>query len=460
MTGYTHYLAEHVQGRAPQDRSRALDLAERAVVDTIAASLAARRDLTLTTGLASVGTGSAGPATLWTTGGGTDAQHAALLNGLAGHALDYDDVDDAMIGHPSTVLLPALLAVGEERDLSGEEILEAFDVGLFACRDLAAELGITGHYAKGWHATGTVGTVGATAGLARLMGLDLAQTRHALGIAGSLAGGSRQNFGTMTKPLHAGVAARSAVLAASLAAGGFTADPDQLEGPLGFLALHHGVGRTSRELPPGADAAGLNVKLYPCCYYLHCAADAALELRQEGLSADQVADVTVTVMPGGLAPLIHSRPVSGLQGKFSMEYAMAAALLDGHLILDSFTDGQVGRPEAQALLRKVTKREDPTPPVGGPASGAFAVVQVRTTSGDVLTRRVDRARGHASRPVDEADLRAKFDDCLTFVGLDQALGGSAYESLRHLRGATSLREALSPLRALVTGPDRATVGSR
>ena len=451
MGGYTQYLAEHVGHWTPPDPVMAFDLAERAVVDTLAVSLAARGDLTVTTGLTALGgSGSPGSATVWATGERSAPQQAALLNGLTGHALDYDDVDDLMIGHPSTVLLPALIAVGEEHGLPGAAVLEAFDVGLFVCRDLAAELGIAGHYAKGWHSTGTVGTVAATAALARLLRLDELTTQHALGIAGSLAGGSRQNFGTMTKPLHAGVAARNAVLAASLASSGFSADPDQLEGPLGFLALHHGEGRESRELPPGTDTTGLNVKLYPCCYYLHCAGDAILEMRREGLSADQVEAVNVTVQPGGLAPLIHTRPTSGLQGKFSMEYTMAAALLDSHLVLDSFTDPEVNRPEAQALLRKVTKSEATTPPLGGPASGAFAVVEVTTTTGEVHRRRVDRPRGHATRPVDEAGLRAKFEDCLTFAGLDPVAGSTLYAALRHLREASSVREALNPLRDLLS----------
>ncbi|RIK15387.1 MAG: MmgE/PrpD family protein [Acidobacteria bacterium] len=457
MSGYTHDLAQQVHAWTPADPERALEVAELAVVDTLASAIAAIGDDTVTTALTAVGTGSAGAATAWATGQGSDVQQAALLNGLTAHALDYDDVDDAMIGHPSTVLLPALLAVAEDRDLSGAAVLDAYGAGLLACRDLAAELGIVGHYAAGWHATGTVGTVAAAAALARLLGLDQLGTQHALGIAGSLACGSRQNFGTMTKPLHAGVAARNAVLAATLAEGGFTADPDQLEGPLGFVSLHHGTGRSVREPAGGPDVTGLNVKLYPCCYYLHSAADAALDLRDQGLSAAQVESVTVTVHPGGLAPLIHSRPTSGLQGKFSMEYAMAAALLDGHLLLSSFTDEQVNRPEAQDLLRKVTKRTDPVPPVGGGASGAYAVVEVTTTTGEVLRRRVDRARGHASRPVDEAGLRAKFDDCVAFAGLDPRRGGVVYESLRHLRAATSVRTAMHDLRELTAAAASTTV---
>lgn len=456
MVGFTAFLADRALSWAPQHREAMHDRAARAVLDTLGVSLAALDDPTVTTGLGALGRGGPGSATLLATGDTTDSRHAALLGGLTGHALDYDDVDDAMIGHPSTVLAPALLAVAEELDLTGEQVADAFGIGVLACREVAAQLGIAGHYAAGWHATGTVGTIGATAALARLRGLDLPRTRHALGIAGSLAGGSRRNFGTMTKPLHAGFAASNAVLASSLAAGGFTADPEQLEAPLGFLALHHGQPEPVGQTPPGLDTEGLNVKLYPCCYYIHCAADALLDLVAEGLRADDVERLLVTVQPGGLAPVIHARPTTGLQGKFSIEYAMAAVLLDQRLVLRTFTDEQVQRHEAQELLRRVEKVEAEVPPVGGgPADGAFAVVQVWTTSGQLVTRRVDRARGHASRPVEEADLRAKFLDCVDFAGLDPVAGSLVYDALRQLATTSSVRATLTPLRELVADHQRA-----
>lgn len=456
MNDYTRHLGELTASWASPDPSRTDQLARRAVIDTVAVSLAALDDPTVTTALRALGPGTGGPSTVLATGQSSDPGQAALLGGLLGHALDYDDVDDAMIGHPSTVLVPALLAVAEELDLTGDALLDAFALGLHVCRDVAHRVGIDGHYARGWHSTGTVGTIGATAALARLRRLDVDRTRCALGIAGSLAGGSRQNFGTMTKPLHAGVAASNAVLATRLAAAGFTADPDQLDAPLGFFALHHG---SEDPGPAATDAAdGLNVKLYPCCYYIHNAADAMLELVESGLRPDDVTRVRVTVQPGGLAPLIHARPTTGLQGKFSLEYAMAAALLDRRLTLRTFTDTEVQRPAAQQLLQRVEKTESLLPPTGEDAQGGFAVVEVEVRTGELLQRRVDRPRGHASRPVTDEELHTKFIDCAAYSGLGRDSAEQAHAGLRGLGPTTSVRAALRPLRELVK--NRAPVGTR
>jgi 2-methylcitrate dehydratase PrpD len=256
--------------------------------------------------------------------------------------------------------------------------------------------------------------------------------------------------------LHAGTAASNGVLAASLAAAGFTADPDQLERPLGFLALHSRQAqadgtRLQAAMDRPVNRAALNVKLHPCCYYIHAAADATLALAGRGLSATEVREVAVTVQPEGLAPLIHHRPRTGLQGKFSLEYALAACLLDGGLSLATFTDEQVRRPEAQRLLVDVTSEASDRPP-SGPRDwdGYFAVVTVRTNDGHELTERVDRARGHADRPVSESDLRAKFDDCLRFAGLGHA-GEELFSGLRALRAAGSVRDVTARVRETVRG---------
>jgi 2-methylcitrate dehydratase PrpD len=441
VTELTERLARLATEWVHPDQGAALDLAERAVVDTVAVSLAGATDRTVTTMLGALGDElGAGSSTVLVTGQRTDPRQAALIGGLSAHALDFDDVDDAMIGHPSAVLVPAVLAVGEQAGSSGREVLEAYWVGLAACRTVAAELGIDGHYAAGWHATATIGTLAAAAATARLRGLRAEQVRHALGIAGSLASGSRQNFGTMTKPLHAGTAASNGVLAATLAAGGFTADTHQLEAPLGFLAMHHGSPGTMPAPSEDLEVAALNVKLYPCCYYIHASADAMIDLAEAGLAPRDVESVHVTVQPAGLGALIHHRPVTGLQGKFSMEYAMAAALVDRRLSLQTFTDEMVRRPQVQDLLRKVSAETSPHPPVG-PAQwqGSYAVVSVRTVDGRTVEQRVDHARGHATRPVSEEELRGKFDDCLPFGGLRPS--DELYAAWRHLRELSSVRDA-------------------
>jgi 2-methylcitrate dehydratase PrpD len=454
--GLTESIAELVCDERAQPSAAALDLAERAVVDTIGVSLAAVGDPTVTKLLEAVGPDcGAGQSTVLVTGTHADARSAVLVGGTSAHALDFDDVDDAMIGHPSAVLVPTVLAVGEQVDTTGPQVLDAYWTGLTTCRLVAEALGIAGHYAAGWHATATVGALGAAAAACRLRALPRLRVQHALGIAGSLAAGSRQNFGTMTKPLHAGTAAANGVLAAGLASAGFTADEHQLDGPVGFLSLHRG---TMAEAAPAGDTArrvdrpALNVKLHPCCYYIHAAADAVIDLAADGLSHSEVDEVRVVVQPDGLAPLIHHRPATGLQGKFSMQYAVAACLLDGRLSLATFTDDSVQRQEAQRLLRRVTAHTSPTPPVGDPAwDGYFAVVTVRTTDGREVTRRVDRARGHADRPLTDDELRVKFSDCLAFTGLSEAVAESKglFELLRHLRDLRSIREATAAVSATV-----------
>lgn len=442
------------------DIDAAYDHAERAYVDTLACALAASGDPAVVTASETLASPSVPdhaniPAPL-RYDLDENTHRAALLGGLSAHALDYDDVDDATISHPSAVLVPTTLTIAARMGSTGHEIVDAYWAGLAASRLVGSAVGIPGHYGAGWHSTATVGTIAATVSAARLLRLPAEHTAHALGIAGSLAAGSRQNFGTMTKPLHAGTSAANAVLAGTLAAGGFTADPVQLEGPLGFVALHRGEpGHEDRSSVADRLASdteigtlGVNVKLYPCCYFIHAAADAMHELHADGLRAQDVRSIDVCVQPDGLAPLIHNRPRTGLQGKFSMQYAIAAAVLDGRLTLGSFTDEAVNRTEAQELIPLVTPRTSQTPPVG-PATwdAGYAVVSVEIHDGRRLTRRVDRPQGHASRPVSDDQMRAKFDDCLRAAGFRPA--DEAFSALRDLRQATSVRDVLARVRQAI-----------
>ena len=434
-----------------------LDLAERAFADTVAV-LFAGRDEPAVTALADtvLAEECGGPARSVAVGRAVPVGAAALLDATAAHALDYDDVDDALLGHPSTVLVPAVLAVAGAAGASGREMLAAYRRGLEVARALAAALGIEGHYEAGWHSTSTIGTLAAAASAARLLHLTRFATRHCLGMAASMAGGSRQNFGTMTKPLHAGLAAERGILAARLAARGFTADPDQLDGPMGFLALYGrdgiataaGAGAT-RVAPDAGEPGGLNIKLHPCCYATHAAIDAALELRAALGGADlagaAIAGIDVVARPGGLAPLIHHRPVDGMQAKFSLEYVVAGALLDGHVTLASFTDDRARRDDVQQLLRRVEVTAADSAPTGPSAWGsAFpAIVTVRLAAGPTATVRVDHPAGHATRPVTEEQLRAKFGDCLAAAGVEAV--DEAYEVLRHLRRQPAAKAVLDVL---------------
>lgn len=421
------------------DLDTRFEQATRAFIDTVGVAIAARNEECFGI-LARTLAGTPGGATVLPTNGRASAAEAALLNGTAGHALDYDDVADEIKGHPSVVLVSALLALAEARGCRGRDLLEAYAVGFEVGCAIAAGLPVEAHYRRGWHATATVGVLGAVAGAGRLLRLSPTVVQNALGVAASMASGSRQNFGTMTKPLHAGLAARDAVLAIELAEHGFTADPEQLDGPLGYFRMY-GVDPqpnrvfTSLEHPSVLVDRGLNVKKYPCCYGTHRMADAALVLRERGLRASEVASISVSVEPDGLGAIIHHQPKTGLQGKFSGEYVVAACLLDGEVRLSTFTEAMVLRHEAQDLLARVSIREAQTPPFGPQKyPHAFATLEVNLRDGSTLRERCDVPRGDARMPLTDAELESKFRDCLAFAESNWS-ADALLERLRTLRSA-------------------------
>ena len=372
------------------------------------------------------------------------AAEAALVNGTSGHALDFDDVSMSMRGHPSVPLVPAILALGEKLGSSGREVIDAFVLGF----EVQCKIGrlISGpHYTLGWHPTSTFGTLGAAAACARLMRLDGAQTQAALGIAASLASGARRNFGSMTKPLHAGWAARNGVVASTLASGGFTADAEALEAPDGWLnAASGGAEFDVSALPNLGDpwevvSPGIGVKLYPCCYFTHLAIDAALQLR-EALKGDAggIESIVVSVSPGTMMVLRKTLPESGLEGKFSMEYCVAAALADGAVTLGSFTDEAVERPDAKRLTALVRIAEDGPPTKV--ALGGSAVVSITLADGrTVSSPRTEIPRGDPQNPLSREQLAAKFADCAAPVLRTEAIE-EAIELIASLDEISDVRE--------------------
>lgn len=394
----------------------------------------------------------------------TSAEGAALVNGTSGHALDYDDVNMSVRGHPSIAVLPAAFAAAQSAGASGRALLEAYIAGVEVMAKLGRAMG-GAHYRAGWHATSTLGTLGAAAAAGKLLGLDAQHLAHALAIAVSEASGCQQNFGTMTKPFHPGHAARCGVHAVRLAARGMTADPTAIEGPLGFFAifsfgaaqldgLAESLGR-----PFEFVSAGLSVKKYPCCFATHRAADGVLAMVEEyDIRPEDVEAVTVTVPAGGRQPLIHDRPRTGLEGKFSMPYVMAAAILDRRLVLDTFTDPAVLRPEAQALLTRVTTVEDPAmADAWNPTAQGHVMVTVRV-GGREQTRRIEHPRGSREVPLRHDELVDKFRDCaqraLAPETVERALG--LLESVEAVADVNALVETLIPPRT--DGPTRTRRG--
>jgi len=382
-------------------------------------------------------------------GGGfkTSAPQAALANGTMAHALDYDDVAISWVGHPTAALLPAVLALGERGKLSGREVLEGYIIGFEGGAKLGAGIG-PGHYAWGWHATVTLGTMGAAAAAAKMLRLDAPQTGMALGIATSLAGGTRQNFGTMTKPFHAGSAARNGVVAALLAKRGFTADEAILENPLGFCKLFSGGGdfdiaKATQGLGDPFDIVtpGVSMKPYPCCRFTHRCVDAILylikEYRPRAEDVERVACKTAEFVP---QVVIHSRPRSGLEGKFSMQYCMAIALLDGEVGLRQFSDEKVLDPKAQELLKRVEYvHPDGLTPLHP------EVVTIKLKDGRELCHEVAIAKGDPGNPMGEEELAAKYRDCASFVLSPEDIQKSL-DMVSHLEDLEDITELIDLLR--------------
>jgi 2-methylcitrate dehydratase PrpD len=254
---------------------------------------------------------------------------AALVNGAIGHALDYDDVNLAMPGHPSVAILPGLLALAEQRHSSGPDVIAAFVAGYETCCRVGMAMR-PGHYGRGFHATGTVGAFGAAAACAHLLGLDADATAQALGIAGTQASGLKSQFGTMCKPFHAGKASQNGLLAARLAARGFSSRPDFLECEQGFALTHGPDFHPEKALaaPPGGFYLCANLfKYHAACYMTHAPIECGRDLRdRQGVRPDDIARVTLSVHRGSSRICNIPAPTDGLEAKFSLRQTVAMAL--------------------------------------------------------------------------------------------------------------------------------------
>jgi 2-methylcitrate dehydratase PrpD len=327
------------------------------------------------------------------------------------HVLDYDDLHLPSTSHISAICVPVALAAGGDA--------RAFLAGAGAMARLGEMLGWA-HYGRGWHATCTAGAPAAAVTAAAARGLDAEATARAIALALPAAGGVQRAFGTATKSLQVGFAADAGVRAAELAAAGASADPAALDEWLGMVG---GSPRPVASSP--AVPGGLAIKPYPCCYALQRPIEAAREaMAGETVAVDQVASISVKLDEDVLRPLIHSRPSTGLEAKFSLGYALAATLLDGHPGLASFEDEAVARPAAQALVERVRVE---TAPGGGDLLSGVVEVAIELAGGGTRTAAVDVPSGAPARPLDEAGMREKVADC---VGADaERLLGAGWDSL-------------------------------
>jgi 2-methylcitrate dehydratase PrpD len=374
-----------------------------------------------------------GEATLYLVGPRAPAPEAAWINGTAAHALDYDDV--ALRGHPSTVLVPAILAEGEVLGSTGAELATAYVAGYEVWADLQGR-DPAQHHEKGWHPTGIFGAVAAAAACASLRKLDAQKATQAIALGASQSAGLVANFGTMTKPFHAGRAAHAGVISARLAAAGFTSSPDALEHPLGFLAATSPKGEVDRTSATQAGrewsilALGLSVKKYPLCYCTHRAIDGALDLLgAEKIGAQNVKSITVSTSRRNATILRNSRPQTGLEAKFSMQFAMASSIVANRVGLRELTDEFVRRPDIQALMPKVVVAPDDRIDPKRTGNAPYDQVVIETADGRRLeSARVTDERGSPQLPLSREELWTKFKECFA-VGNPKLDAEATFEAL-------------------------------
>ncbi len=371
---------------------------------------------------------------------------AALYNGTIAHALDFDDTNHPGYAHPSAVIAAAMFAVAPLVSPSGEAMIDAYIVGFEYFGKLGRALN-TQHYKRGWHATGTFGALAAAAATGRLLGLDEEQMVMALGIAASSASGVRANFGSMTKPLHAGQAARNGVLAALLAREGFTASAEVMEHRYGFVGVFNDgiaidvsyLARLGEDLEILTEH-GLALKPYAACGATHPGIEAAEGLHDE-IAGRTIRSVRLGVCDMAFAPLIHVMPHSPLEGKFSLHFCVAAALLHGKVSLATFCDERVEDPAVRDLIPRMLMESD----ARWADDGEFATeVSVELESGERLTRFVPLARGKPARWFSLDDLHRKFTECAC-VALPAAGLETVWHALLKLDSAQGGDQVLAAL---------------
>lgn len=371
----------------------------------------------------------------------SSALMAALVNGTASHALDYDH-SFAHMGQPMAALVPAVFSLGEALRKTARQVLTAYVVGFEVTATLVRAL--PEHMSRaGWHSTGTLGSIGATAACAKLFELDEDRVEMALGIASSMAGGVISNFGTMTKPLHAGLAAKNGVLAARLARDGFSSSLGILERPKGFFDVF------SRDLPIGQAwlerlgvnydlvERGIRIKPYPCGGLTHSAVDALLAMRAKyGIVPEAVESIDAAVGQLAYESIIYHKPETGLQGKFSMPYILARALIHGKLRLEHFTDDAVRDASVRQLGERISMRHDPG--IEDSSEGRRpSRVTIQLKDGRSLTQRVDYPKGGRQVPLTREEIRGKFVECAG-TAIDREAVERALDYLGRLESLTDL----------------------
>ena len=431
LTAYVAYFVVATRaGDIPPDVAH---LGRRSVLDGLGLALAGAVSETARIArqhLASLGIANERGSTLVGTGLRLPARFAAFANGIAIHADDFDDTQLALakdrvyglLTHPTATALPPALAIAERDGRSGRDMMTAYQIAVeVECK--VAEAILPRHYQHGFHSTATCGAIGATAGAAHLLGLDRETVRRALSIGASQSAGLRENFGTMTKPFHAGRAAESGVVAAELAALGFTASPIGLEADRGFFRA--AGGGYSAEMIDGKLGRpwtfafpGVSIKPHPSGSLTHPGMSVMQDLvHRHDLSPERIRRVSVGTNHNMPNALIHHRPANELQAKFSMEFCMAILLLERKAGLEQFTDAVVNRPDVQALMQRVAFGVHPEAEAAG-FDKMTTIVEIELNDGTIVKGSADFGKGSPANPMSDLDLADKFRQCADWGGLD------------------------------------------
>ena len=395
---------------------------------------------------------SPGKATVVGRGPASEAD-AAFVNAALSHALEFDDSTLNPVGHPSATILPALLALAETDGLSGAALIEAYLVGLEVHSRLGQVEAGRWNANGSWLPIGHVGVIGAAVGCGKLLGLDASGMEHAIGLAAQFCGGLAVNSGTHAKPLGAGNAARSGLLAARLAKAGAASAAGVIEAKSGFadtfLPGTHDYGFLSKlGAPSHLEEVGIAIKRYPSCYATHWGNDALLMLVEEnGFGVEDVETITLAHPKAG-AFCDNPDPRTPEEARFSHEYNLAVSLLDGVPGVSSFEPERIDRADVRALLRRVSTRNHPDD-LPSPASWEYRVF-VALKDGRVLSKAVPRPLGHPRNPMSSSDISAKFERCVAPMLAPRDVH-ALRDAVLSLRIAPSLDGLTAILRSVGTG---------
>jgi len=377
----------------------------------------------------------------------TSCLDAALVNGVAAHVLDYDDIYPEMSGHPSAPLVSAIISLGERERISGRKFLEAYIAGFEVESKLAAII-FPEHDKKGWHSTSTTGVMGAAVASAKILNLDIREISTTLSIAASLASGLRQNFGTMTKSLHVGNASRNGIFAALLAREGFSSYDNIIDAPYGFCKVFSGKDNfnfieltNSLGNPLVLSLPGVGIKKYPSCFATHQAIDAVLCLiNNYGFSTEDIKEIECKTAPRFLRILSYHSPKTETEAKFSMEYCIARAVIDRRLGLEQFTLKKVNDLQVKNFEKRIKFTIHPQ--LQNEEGFGFTTVNVLLNNGNKLSETITKPKGTPVTTLSEEELVEKYIECTKSVLSEQNIKKSI-DILKNLEKIENIEELIS-----------------